>query len=536
MAELFGFKFEKIKDTKSQEKFTVPPADDGAVEIAGGGFFGQVLDVDGRERSEVDLIRRYREISQQPECDSAIEDIVNEAIVSNERDQAVSIVLDRLEYTKSIKEKIRKEFDTILSLLDFDVKGHDIFRRWYIDGRIFYHKVIDKKNPKAGVVEVRYIDPRKIRKVRQVNKDKKPGSSMDIVKGVEDYFLYNDKGLNAGQMTEGIKIADDSITYVPSGLIDQNKGHVLSHLHKAIKPVNQLRMIEDSVVIYRISRAPERRIFYIDVGNLPKIKAEQYLKDVMNRYRNKLVYNASTGEIQDDRNHMSMLEDFWLPRREGGRGTEITTLQGGQNLGEIEDIKYFQNKLYRSLNVPISRMEAESGFSLGRSTEITRDELKFTKFVQRLRKRFTPIFTDMLKAQLILKGIVTIEDWDNMKEHIQYNFLQDGHFAELKKAELMQDRINNLGSIESYIGTFYSKEWVQKNVLNMTDAEMDEMQKQINREAGLDVEDGGIDMPDGGDGITRYPQDATGSFISPEDLEGKESDGVTNKGDENGGN
>ena len=536
MAELFGFKFGRTSDTKSQEKFTVPPAEDGAVEIAGGGFFGQVLDTDGRERSEVDLIRRYREVSQQPECDSAIEDIVNEAIVSNEKDQAVSIELDRLDYPKSIKNKIRAEFDHILTLLDFDVKGHDIFRRWYIDGRIFYHKVIDKKNPKKGIVEVRYIDPKKIRKVRQVNKDKKPGTSLDIVKGVEDYFIYNDKGLNSGQISEGVKISDDSITYVVSGLIDQNKGHVLSHLHKAIKPVNQLRMIEDSVVIYRISRAPERRIFYIDVGNLPKVKAEQYLKDVMNRYRNKLVYNASTGEIQDDRNHMSMLEDFWLPRREGGRGTEITTLQGGQNLGEIEDIKYFQNKLYRSLNVPISRMEAESGFSLGRSTEITRDELKFTKFVQRLRKRFTPLFTDMLKAQLILKGIITIEDWDKMKEHIQYDFLQDGHFAELKKAELMQDRLNALQSIETYIGTFYSKEWVQKNVLNMTDSEIDAMQDQINKEAGMDVEDGGIDMPDGGDGITRYPQDATGSFISPDDLEGKESDGVKNKGEDDGGN
>jgi hypothetical protein len=529
MAELFGFKFEKIKDTKSQEKFTAPANDDGTVEIAGGGFFGQVLDTDGRERSEVDLIRRYREISQQPECDSAIEDIVNEGIVSNERDQAVSIVLDRLEYNESIKRKIRAEFDTVLSLLDFDVKGHDIFRRWYIDGRIFYHKVIDKKNPKKGIAEVRYIDPRKIRKVRQINKDVKPGTSLEMIKSVDDFYLYNDKGLNAGALTEGIKIADDSITYVPSGLIDQNKGHILSHLHKAIKPVNQLRMIEDSVVIYRISRAPERRIFYIDVGNLPKIKAEQYLKDVMNRYRNKLVYNASTGEIQDDRNHMSMLEDFWLPRREGGRGTEITTLQGGQNLGEIEDIKYFQNKLYRSLNVPISRMEAESGFSLGRASEITRDELKFTKFVQRLRKRFTPLFTDMLKAQLILKGIVTLEDWNKMKEHIQYNFLQDGHFAELKKAELMQDRLNALQTIETYIGTFYSKEWVQKNVLNMTDAEIDEMQTQINKESGTDVEDGGIDMPDGGDGITRYPQDATGSFISPDDLEG-------DKGDDNGGN
>ena len=336
-------------------------------------------------------------------------------------------------------------------------------------------------------------------------------------------------------MNEGIKIADDSITYVPSGLIDMNRGHVLGYLHKAIKPVNQLRMIEDAVVIYRLSRAPERRIFYIDVGNLPKIKAEQYLKDVMNRYRNKLVYDASTGEIRDDRNHMSMLEDFWLPRREGGRGTEITTLQGGQNLGEIEDIEYFRNKLYRSLNVPISRMEAENNFSLGRSTEITRDELKFTKFVQRLRKKFTPLFTDMLKAQLILKGIITVEDWDRMKEHIQYNFLQDGHFAELKKAELLNDRINALQATEQYIGTFYSKGWVQRNVLNMTDAEIDEMQKDINKEAGLDTDDGGIDMPDNTDGITRYPQDGTGGFISPDDLEGK-NDGVNNKGDEDGGN
>ena len=533
MAELFGFKFERAKDTKSQEKFTVPANDDGTVEIAGGGFFGQVLDTDGRERSEVDLIRRYREVSQQAECDSAVEDIVNEAIVSNEKDMAVAIELDRLNYPKSIKIKIRAEFDTIMSLLDFDVKGHDIFRRWYVDGRIFYHKVIDKKNPKKGIVEVRYIDPKKIRKVRQVNKETKPGTSLDMVTGVSDFFLYNDKGLNSGAMSEGLKISDDSITYVPSGLIDQNKGTVLSHLQKAIKPVNQLRMIEDSVVIYRISRAPERRIFYIDVGNLPKMKAEQYLKDVMNRYRNKLVYDASSGEIRDDRNHMSMLEDFWLPRREGGRGTEIQTLPGGSNLGEIEDIKYFQNKLYRSLNVPISRMEAESGFSLGRASEITRDELKFTKFVQRLRKRFTPLFTDMLKAQLILKGIVTLEDWVKMKEHIQYNFLQDGHFAELKKAELMQDRIDALGSIESYIGTFYSKEWVQKNVLNMTEAEMEEMQKQISKEAGTDVDDGGIDVPDGTDGITRYPQDSTGGFISADDLEGTDSDGVNNKGDDN---
>ena len=518
MAELFGFKFEKIKDSKGSEKFTSPTPDDGTIDIAGGGFFGQILNTDGRERTEQDLIRRYRDIAQQPECDSAIEDIINEGIVSDERDQSVSIVLDQLPYPKKIKDSIRNEFSEVLSLLDFDVKGHDIFRRWYVDGRLFYHKVINKSAPRKGIQELRFIEPRKIRKVREVQKEVKGASSAELIKKVQEYYIYNDKGLyTAGGTQEGIKIAPDSITYCPSGLIDQNRGHVLSYLHKAIKPVNQLRMIEDAVVIYRISRAPERRIFYIDVGNLPKIKAEQYLKDVMNRYRNKLVYDASTGEIRDDRSHMSMLEDFWLPRREGGRGTEITTLPGGSNLGEIDDITYFKQKLFRSLNVPISRIEAEQGFSLGRSTEITRDELKFTKFVQRLRKKFTPLFTDVLKTQLILKGVITFEDWSTIGQHIQYDFLQDGHFAELKKAELLEDRINALGSIESYIGTFFSKQWVQKNVLNFTDAEIEDMQKQINKEAGLEPEDGGVDIPQGSDGITRYPSQ-DGEVIPPDDV------------------
>ena len=489
MAQLFGFKFERVKDEKSQEKFTLPSTDDGTTEVAGGGFFGQVLDTDGRERSEQDLIRRYRDIATQPECDSAIEDIVNESIVSDEKDQSVAIALDNLQYSETIKKRIREEFNTVLRLLDFNVKGHDIFRRWYIDGRLFYHKVIDKKDPRKGLVEVRYIDPKKIKKVRQVNKQKDNATQVDLIQDIEEYFIYNDKGLKMGT-TEGIKIAADSITYCPSGVIDQNKGHVLSYLHKSIKPVNQLRMIEDSLVIYRISRAPERRIFYIDVGNLPKVKAEQYLKDVMNRYRNKLVYDASTGEIRDDRNHMSMLEDFWLPRREGGRGTEITTLPGGSNLGEIDDIKYFQNKLYRSLNVPVSRMEAENNFSLGRSTEITRDELKFTKFVQRIRKKFTPLFTDMLKTQLVLKGVISIEEWDRIKEHIQYDFLQDGHFAELKKAELLNDKVQTLQSIEPYIGQFFSKKWVQKNVLQMTDSEIEEMASQLEDESEDNQEDG----------------------------------------------
>ena len=523
MAELFGFRFTRIKDEGSKEKFTIPSPDDGSVEVAGGGFFGQILDTDGRERTELDLIRRYRDIAQQPECDSAIEDIVNEGIVSDERDQAVSIITDQIPWPAKIKNKIRDEFDEVLALLDFDVKGHDIFRRWYIDGRLFYHKVIDKKNPKKGIQELRYIDPRKIRKAKEIVKDQKPGTSIELIKKVNEYFLYNDKGLQnattGGGINQGIKIAPDSITYVPSGIVDQNKGHILSYLHKAIKPVNQLRMIEDALVIYRISRAPERRIFYIDVGNLPKIKAEQYLKDVMNRYRNKLVYDASTGEIRDDRNHMSMLEDFWLPRREGGRGTEISTLPGGSNLGEIDDITYFQRKLYRSLNVPVSRMEAENNFSLGRSTEITRDELKFTKFVQRIRKKFTPLFTDLLKTQLVLKGVMTLEDWNDMKEHISYDFLQDGHFAELKKAELMNDKLEQLGTVESYIGTFFSKEWVQKNILNLTESEIEDMQKQMNKEAGLDPDEGGVDVPDNTDGVTRYPQDASGSAIAPDDVD-----------------
>ena len=531
MAELFGFRIERPKRAEgSVPSFTSPTADDGTIDIAGGGFFGQILDQDGRERTEIDLIRRYRDIAQQPECDTAIEDVVNEGIISNEDDIPVQITLDRLPFPEKIKRKIRAEFMEVLRLLHFEAKGHDVFRRWYVDGRIFFHKIIDTKNPKQGIIELRYIDPTKIKKVRQIKKKKDRNSSVDMVQKTEEHFIYNEKGINSAGYggNSGIKIAADAIAYCPSGLIDGNSGRVLSYLHKAIKPVNQLRMIEDALVIYRISRAPERRIFYIDVGNLPKIKAEQYLKDVMNRYRNKLVYDASTGEIRDDRNHMSMLEDFWLPRREGGRGTEITTLPGGSNLGEIDDIVYFQKKLYKSLNVPISRMDSESGFSLGRSTEITRDELKFTKFVQRIRKKFTPLFTDILKTQLLLKGIIAPDDWPMMQEHIQYDFLQDGHFAELKDAELLENRIQSLESIQSYVGTFFSKEYVLKKVLRMNDADIDEMRKQIQRETEIDPMDGGIDVPDGGDGITRYPQDGGGGIISPDqmpDYEEPEKDG-----------
>ena len=496
MAELFGFSINRSKkDTGGEQVFTTPTPDDGAIDIAGGGFFGQILDTDGREKTELSLIRRYRDNAQQPECDSAIEDIINEAVSFDEVSESVTLRTDRMPYPEKIKRAIRKEFQEVLSLLDFDEKGHDVMRRWYVDGRIFYHKVIDSKNPKRGIVDLRYIDPTKIKKARQVKKDKDVKTGVDMIKKIDEYYIYNEKGLFSagyGGANQGLKIAADAIAYCPSGVIDQNGGKVLSYLHKAIKPVNQLRMIEDALVIYRISRAPERRIFYIDVGNLPKVKAEQYLKDVMNRYRNKLVYDASTGEIRDDRNHMSMLEDFWLPRREGGRGTEIDTLSGGANLGEIEDIEYFRQKLYRSLNVPISRLEAENNFSLGRTTEITRDELKFTKFIQKIRKKFTVLFSDILKTQLILKGVISLEDWDSMKEHIQYDFLKDGHFSELKDAELLRDRIDALDSIQSYIGTFFSKEYVLKNVLRMNDSEIDDMRNQIARELETDPMDGGI--------------------------------------------
>ena len=484
MAELFGFKITRKKD--EGESFTLPSSDDGTIEVAGGGFYSQTLDVDGRDKTENDLIRRYRDIAIQPECDSAIEDIVSEGIASNEYDAPVALRLDRLEYSSKVKKRINEEFDRVLQLLDFNIKGHDIFRRWYVDGRIYYHKVIDKKEPRKGIKELRYIDPRKIKKVREVIKDRPdPVTGIDKQKQTLEYYLYNEKVVdNSATPQSALKITTDSIAFCPSGLVDQTKGSVLSYLHKAIKPVNQLRMIEDALVIYRISRAPERRIFYIDVGNLPKIKAEQYLKDVMSRYRNKLVYDASTGEIRDDRNHMSMLEDFWLPRREGGRGTEITTLPGGSNLGEIEDIVYFQRKLYRSLNVPMSRMEAEQNFSIGRSTEITRDELKFSKFVQRLRKKFSALFHDVLRTQLVLTGVIAEEEWDKIKEHIQYDFLQDGHFAELRDAEILRERIDMLGQVEPYVGNFFSKSWVRKNILHQTQQEIEEIETEIEEEGG----------------------------------------------------
>ena len=487
MVQLLGFQITRSTDqekpAEAKQAFTVATPDDGTTTISAGGYFGQYLDMEVNAKNDFDLIRRYREIAQHPECDMAVEDIINEVIVSDERDSAVSISLDKLDISDNIKTKIRDEFYEVLGLMNFDEKGHDIFKRWYIDGRIYFHKVIDPKSPRKGLTELRYIDPRKIKKVREVTKARdSKGKGIEVVEQTAEWFVYNDKGMSSANSNAGLKISTDSICYVTSGVVDATKNMVMGHLHKAIKPVNQLRMIEDAVVIYRIVRAPERRIFYVDVGNLPKVKAESYLRDVMARYRNKLVYDASTGEIRDDRKHMSMLEDFWLPRRDGTKGTEVSTLPGGQNLGEISDVQYFQKKLYKSLNVPISRMESENGFNVGRSAEITRDELKFTKFVQRLRKRFTQVFHDILKTQLVLKGIITIEDWSKIKEHIQYDYLKDGYFSELKNAEILRERLSLANEVSPYIGKFYSVEYVRKYVLRQSDEDIIEIDNQIAKE------------------------------------------------------
>jgi hypothetical protein len=508
MAKLFGFSIEDTEPLSPNVVSPVPPNnEDGVDHYLSGGFFGSYVDIEGVYRTEFELIKRYREMALHPEVDSAIEDIVNEAIVSDTNDTPVQIDLDNLNASDGIKKKIRQEFKHILNLLDFDKKSHEIYRNWYIDGRIYYHKVIDLKNPNDGIQELRYIDAMKMRYIRQDKKKNKDKYKVSVVQSdnpmdydfpeIEEYFIYNPKSqyptgnLNATGSSQGIKIAKDAVTYCTSGLVDRNKGTTLSYLHKAIKSLNQLRMIEDSLVIYRLSRAPERRIFYIDVGNLPKVKAEQYLRDVMMRYRNKLVYDASTGEIRDDKKYMAMLEDFWLPRREGGRGTEISTLPGGQNLGEITDIEYFKKKLYRSLNVPPSRMDGEGGFNLGRSSEILRDELKFTKFVGRLRKRFSNMFNDMLRTQLILKNIVTPEDWEIMSEHIQYDFLYDNHFSELKDSELLNERLNMVAVAEPYVGKYFSQDYVRRKILRQTDVEILEQDALIEKE----IEDGVIPDP-----------------------------------------
>jgi len=524
MAKLFGFSIENSDQKSKSIVSPVPPNnEDGVDNYIASGFYGQYVDIEGVYRTEYDLIKRYREMALHPECDNAIEDVVNEALVSDLYDSPVEIELSNVNASDRLKEIIREEFRYIKEILDFDKKCHEIFRNWYVDGRLYYHKVIDLKKPEEGIKEVRYIDPMKMRFVRQHKKDKNsiPGSNLSrleegdkaIHPEIEEYFLYTPRPnfpvgaiASVNTSSKGIKIAKDSITYVTSGLVDRNKGSILSYLHKAIKALNQLRMIEDSLVIYRLSRAPERRIFYIDVGNLPKVKAEQYLRDVMNRYRNKLVYNASTGEVRDDRKFMSMLEDFWLPRREGGRGTEITTLPGGQNLGELADIEYFQKKLYRALGVPESRIASDGGFNLGRSSEILRDELKFSKFVGRLRKRFANLFNDMLKTQLILKNIITPEDWEELSDHIQYDFLYDNQFAELKESELVNGRLATLATIEPYIGKYFSQEYVRRRILRQTDSEIIEIDDQIKKE----IKKGLIPDPNSIDPITGEPLPASG--------------------------
>ena len=508
MAKLFGFSIEDTEPLSPNVVSPVPPSsDDGNDHYLSSGFFGSYVDIEGVYRTEFDLIKRYREMALHPECDSAIEDIVNEAIVADTNDSPVKIDLDNLNASDGIKTKIREAFKFVLELLDFDRKAHEIYRNWYIDGRLYYNKVIDMKNPQEGIQELRYIDAMKMRYVRKQKKSKddkfrlanaQTDNPMDYeMPQLEEYFIFNPKQTYPTQSPAalggmgGIKMTKDSITYVTSGLVDRNKGSTLSYLHKAIKSLNQLRMIEDSLVIYRLSRAPERRIFYIDVGNLPKVKAEQYLRDVMMRYRNKLVYDASTGEIRDDKKYMSMLEDFWLPRREGGRGTEISTLPGGQNLGEITDIEYFKKKLFKSLNVPLSRIEGDGGFNLGRSSEILRDEVKFSKFVARLRKRFSYMFNDILKTQLLLTNVITPEDWEIMEEHITYDFLYDNHFAELKEAELFNERLAMVATAEPYVGKYFSQDYVRRKVLRQTTEEIMEQDELIDQE----IKDGIIPDP-----------------------------------------
>ena len=533
MAKLFGFSIEDKEEKSKSIVSPVPPTDEDGVDyFIQSGFYGQYVDIEGVYRTEFDLMRRYREMALHPECDAAIEDVVNEAIVSDLYDSPVEIELSNLNASDKLKQVMRDEFKSIKEMMDFDRKCHEIFRNWYVDGRLYYLKVIDIKNPQEGIKELRYIDPMKMKHVRQeqktsgkngepianrLNANANLTNSELSYSDIEEYFIYSPTpnypmGSLSGASKGSLKIAKDSITYCTSGLVDRNKGTVLSYLHKAIKALNQLRMIEDSLVIYRLSRAPERRIFYIDVGNLPKVKAEQYLKEVMSRYRNKLVYDAQTGEIRDDRKYMAMLEDFWLPRREGGRGTEITTLPGGQNLGELSDIEYFQKKLYRALGVPESRIAGGGdGFNLGRSSEILRDELKFSKFVGRLRKRFAQMFNDMLRTQLLLKNIVSPEDWERMEDHIQYDFLYDNHFSELKEAELLTNRVSLMTQIEPYLGKYYSTEYVRKKILRQTDSEIIEIDEQIQQEISAGI------LPD-----PNAPVDEMGNPLPPDATLGAE--------------
>jgi len=491
--KLFGFTLGN-KDVVQVEKpeqpsFTPPNQDDGAVVITQNAHYGTYVDLEGSVRNELELITRYREMANHPECEMAINEIVNESITHDDDGTVVDLVMDNLKQPDSIKKKIQEEFDTILKMLNFSNLADDLYKRWYIDGRIYFQIVLDEKKPKDGIKELRYIDPRKIRKIREIKKGRDPKTGAEIIQSIAEYYMFNDRGTITQSYTagvsQGLRIAPESIVSVNSGLMDAKNTFVISYLHKAIKPLNQLRMIEDAVVIYRLSRAPERRIFYIDVGNLPKGKAEQYMRDVMVKYRNKMVYDANTGELRDDRKHMSMLEDFWLPRREGGKGTEITTLPAGQNLGQIEDVQYFQKKLLQSLSVPYSRLDQQGGggiAGIGRTTELTRDELRFNKFINRLRNKFSQLFDHALRVQLSLKGVCTEEEWDKFREDIYYDYKKDNNFVELKEADLLQQRLSILNLVEPYVGKYYSQEWVKKNVLQLTDEEIEEMQKQIDAE------------------------------------------------------
>lgn len=490
---LFGFTISREKGEQEQsvqQSFSPPTNDDGALTITSAAYYGTYVDLDGTAKNEVELISRYREMAMQPEIESAIDDIVNEAIVQDDDGKSIQIVLDDLSVNDKIKKSIKAEFQNVLKMLNYNSLAQDIFRRFYVDGRMFYHIIIDRNSPIEGIKELRYIDPRKLRKVREVKKKKDERTGVDVMNVVNEYYIYNEKvssGSSSSFGPVGVRITTDSIISVVSGLMDSRRAVVLSYLHKAIKPLNQLRMIEDATVIYRISRAPERRIFYIDVGNLPKLKAEQYLRDIMVKYKNKLVYDANTGEVRDDRKYMSMMEDFWLPRREGGKGTEITTLPGGQNLGELEDVKYFERKLYKSLNVPISRLEPNQGFSLGRSSEITRDELKFSKFVDRMRNKFADLFDQALRVQCVLKGICTDDEWKDFKQHIYYDFIKDNNFSELKEAELIKERLSLLGLIDQFTGRYFSHTWIQRNVLRLTDDEIAQMQTEMDEEKEMGI-------------------------------------------------
>ena len=492
MVALFGFEIKKrvdpVKEAETNKTFAQPDNDDGAVTVQSGSYYGVHVDMDGIIRNEIELITRYREMSMQPEISEAIDDIVNEAVVTENNGKSVELNVDELKQPEAVRKKITAEFDNILKMLGFGANGHDTFKRWYVDGRLFYHVVIDESNPQKGIQEIRYIDPRRIRKIREIQRKKDPATSVDIIVRTNEYYLYNERGIIGAHSNMGTKIAVDSIVNVNSGLMDSRRAMVLSYLHKAIKPLNQVRMVEDATVIYRLSRPPERRIFYVDVGNMPTIKADQYLRDIMTKYRNKLVYDSSTGEIRDDRKHMSMLEDFWLPRREGSRGTEITTLPGGQNLGEMEDVKYFEKKLYKALGVPISRLEPNQGFSLGRTTEIQRDELKFAKFISRLRSKFSTLFDDLLRVQLVLKRICTEEEWNEFKENVWYDFLKDNNFDEMKESELLTNRVQILQQIEPFVGRYYSKEWIRRNLLKHSDEDIEEIDAQMEEEAQADAE------------------------------------------------